>query len=46
MYRFVVKFYREVRKKYLYELILDEIEGIGEKRKFKFFRIFGLIDNL
>ncbi|AEM74607.1 excinuclease ABC subunit UvrC [Caldicellulosiruptor acetigenus] len=45
-HRFVVKFHREVRKKHLYESILDEIEGIGEKRKLKLFRTFGSIDNL
>lgn len=41
-----MKFHREVRKKHLYESILDEIEGIGEKRKLKLFRTFGSIDNL
>lgn len=45
-HRFAVKFHREVRKKHLYESILDEIEGIGEKRKLKLFRTFGSIDNL
>ncbi|ADQ03835.1 excinuclease ABC, C subunit [Caldicellulosiruptor owensensis OL] len=45
-HRFAVKFHREVRKKHLYESILDEIEGIGEKRKLKLFRVFGSIDNL
>lgn len=45
-HRFAVKYHREVRKKHLYESILDEIEGIGEKRKLKLFRIFGSIDNL
>uniref|UniRef100_A0A7C5Z7J8 UvrABC system protein C n=1 Tax=Caldicellulosiruptor owensensis TaxID=55205 RepID=A0A7C5Z7J8_9FIRM len=45
-HRFAVKFHREVRKKHLYESILDEIEGIGEKRKLRLFRTFGSIDNL
>lgn len=45
-HRFAVKYHREVRKKHLYESILDEIEGIGEKRKLKLFRTFGSIDNL
>nr|WP_049754869.1 excinuclease ABC subunit UvrC [Caldicellulosiruptor saccharolyticus] len=45
-HRFAVKYHRELRKKHLYESILDEIEGIGEKRKIKLFRIFGSIDNL
>ena len=45
-HRFAVKYHREPRKKHLYESILDEIEGIGEKRKIKLFRIFGSIDNL
>ncbi len=45
-HRFAVKFHREVRKKHLYESILNEIEGIGEKRKLKLFRTFGSIDNL
>ncbi|WAM32030.1 excinuclease ABC subunit UvrC [Caldicellulosiruptor naganoensis] len=45
-HRFAVKYHRELRKKHLYESILDEIEGIGEKRKLKLFRVFGSIDNL
>lgn len=45
-HRFAVKYHRELRKKHLYESILDEIEGIGEKRKLKLFRTFGSIDNL
>lgn len=45
-HRFAIKYHRELRKKHLYESILDEIEGIGEKRKLKLFRVFGSIDNL
>lgn len=45
-HRFAVKYHRELRRKHLYESILDEVDGIGEKRKAKLFRVFGSIDNL
>ncbi|MEZ0537647.1 excinuclease ABC subunit UvrC [Caldicellulosiruptoraceae bacterium PP1] len=45
-HRFAIKYHKQLRSKHLYESILDEIDGIGEKRKIKLFRTFGSIDNL
>ncbi|MCQ2378865.1 MAG: helix-hairpin-helix domain-containing protein, partial [Victivallaceae bacterium] len=45
-HRFAITFHRNLRQKALEHSVIDEIPGIGEKRKFRLLREFGGIKNL
>ncbi len=45
-HRFAVKYHRTLRAKKLKKSVLDDIEGIGEKRKNLLMRHFGSVENM
>ncbi|MGJ9382998.1 excinuclease ABC subunit UvrC [Salipaludibacillus sp. CF4.18] len=46
VHRFAISFHRNVRKKSMFTSILDEVEGIGEKRKRMLLKEFGSLKRL
>nr|WP_272873291.1 excinuclease ABC subunit UvrC [Alteribacter salitolerans] len=46
VHRFAISFHRNVRKKTMFTSILDDIEGIGEKRKKALLKHFGSVKRL
>ena len=46
VHRFAIEYHRGLRNKELSRSVLDEIEGIGEKRKIALLAKFGSIDNI
>ncbi|SDZ53420.1 excinuclease ABC subunit C [Evansella caseinilytica] len=46
VHRFAVSFHRNVRKKSMFSSILDDVEGIGEKRKRHLLKHFGSLKRL
>ncbi|MFA9558663.1 excinuclease ABC subunit UvrC [Evansella sp. AB-rgal1] len=46
VHRFAITFHRNIRKKSMFSTVLDDIEGIGEKRKKKLLKHFGSIKRL
>jgi excinuclease ABC subunit C len=45
-HRFAITFHRQLRAKQSVKMLLDEIPGIGEKRKTKLLQHFGSVENL
>lgn len=46
VHRFAITFHRNVRKKSMFTTVLDEVEGIGEKRKRRLLKHFGSLKRL
>ena len=46
VHRFAIQFHRKAREKEVIRSVLDDIDGIGEKRKKALFKKFGSIDNI
>ncbi len=46
VHRFAIEFHRKTREKETIKSILDDISGIGEKRKNALFKAFGSIENI
>ncbi|PYZ97290.1 excinuclease ABC subunit C [Alteribacter lacisalsi] len=46
VHRFAISFHRNVRKKGMFTSVLDEVEGIGEKRKKALLRHFGSVKRI
>lgn len=46
VHRFAITFHRNVRKKSMFTTILDDVEGIGEKRKRSLLKHFGSLKRL
>ncbi|UCZ52190.1 excinuclease ABC subunit UvrC [Bacillus shivajii] len=46
VHRFAITFHRNVRKKTMFSTILDEVDGIGEKRKRSLLKQFGSLKRL
>ncbi|CAM3820063.1 excinuclease ABC subunit UvrC [Alkalicoccus chagannorensis] len=46
VHRFAISFHRNVRKQTMFTSVLDEVDGIGEKRKRKLLKEFGSLKRL
>ncbi|TMW71644.1 excinuclease ABC subunit UvrC [Alteribacter natronophilus] len=46
VHRFAISFHRNVRKKGMFTSVLDEVEGIGEKRKKSLLKHFGSVKRI
>ncbi|MDG5786926.1 excinuclease ABC subunit UvrC [Evansella sp. AB-P1] len=46
VHRFAISFHRNIRKKSMFSSILDDVEGIGEKRKRSLLKHFGSLKRL
>jgi len=45
-HRFAISYHRSLRSKKMFKSVLDNIQGVGEKRKKSLLRHFGSIDNI
>ncbi len=45
-HRFAISYHRSLRSKKMFKSVLDNIEGVGEKRKKSLLRHFGSVDNI
>jgi excinuclease ABC subunit C len=46
VHRFAISYHRDLRKKTLFKTVLDDIEGIGEKRKLSLLKEFGSVEGI
>lgn len=45
-HRFAISYHRSLRDKKIFKSVLDDIKGIGEKRKIALLKAFGSVDNI
>ena len=45
-HRFAINYHRDLRKKSVFKTVLDDIEGVGEKRKLALLRKFGSVQSI
>ncbi|WP_044893053.1 excinuclease ABC subunit UvrC [Bacillus alveayuensis] len=46
VHRFAITFHRQVRSKQAFKSVLDDIPGVGQKRKQQLLKVFGSIDQM